>query len=228
MISVIIPTYNEASVISKTIACLAKADNITEVIICDGGSTDDTVKIARSACVKVIESQKGRPQQMNAGAALAQGSLLYFLHADTLPPLGFSDCILKAVQNGNSVGCFTLKFNMKHWFLQANAWFTRFDMNAFRFGDQSLFVTTEVFKKAGGFNEKLIMLEDQEIIPRLKKYGRFIVINNPVATSARKYVTNGVYKTQAVYFIVYVLYRLGVSQQALLKLYRRWIVQDKL
>ena len=70
-------------------------------------------------------------------------------------------------------GCFRLAFDYQHWFLKTNCWFTRFDMNAIRFGDQSLFVRKDVFEKCGGFDEKLLMMEDQEIIHRIKKYGKF-------------------------------------------------------
>jgi hypothetical protein len=72
------------------------------------------------------------------------------------------------------------------------------------------------------------MLEDQEVIPRLRRHGRFTVLNKPVTTSSRKYLKNGIYKTQAIYFFIYMLYSLGLSQNKLLKLYRKLIVQDKL
>lgn len=231
MISVIIPTYNEAVFITNTIELLRDRDRhkyILEIIVCDGGSADKTVHLAELAGAKVISCAKGRSIQMNAGAALAAQPILYFLHADTLPPVGFTDEIVAAFQRGYSAGCFTLQFDYDHWFLNANAWFTRFNINAFRFGDQSLFVSKEVFKKAGGFNQNHIMLEDQDIISRIRKYGMFIVVNKPVITSSRKYESNGVYKTQAVYFLIYFLYRSGVSQQKLLRYYRKLIMQDKL
>lgn len=232
MISVIIPTYNEAACIQATIRRLWKHDTanvIREIIIADGGSADNTIAIAQSEGVKVVRSRKkGRAVQMNTGAVGAKGEVLYFLHADTIPPDSFTADIQSAIGRGYEAGCYRLRFNHDHWFLKVNCWFTRFDVDAIRFGDQSLFVTRKLFEKAGGFCEKHIVLEDQDIVKRLKKMARFIVLPKPVITSARKYLENGVYKTQAIFFLIYFLYRLRFSQQKLLATYRKLIRQDKL
>jgi rSAM/selenodomain-associated transferase 2 len=199
-----------------------------EIIVVDGNSTDATLVLAQQAGAKVINSpKKGRAAQMNAGAIAATGDILYFLHADSFPPKGFFTDIILAIQNGYGSGCYRLAFDHPHWFLRANAWFTRFDINAIRFGDQSLFVRKEIFVKAGGFNENLIIMEDQEIIGRLKKKGTFIILSSAVTTSARKYLDNGIYKLQGVFFLIYFLYQLGVPQQKLVNLYRRLIRQQK-
>jgi hypothetical protein len=121
-----------------------------------------------------------------------------------------------------------LSFDHDHWFLKANCWFTRFNIDDIRFGDQSLFVTKEKFRKAGSFCEKHIVLEDQHLIKRLKKNDHFKVIKKPVITSARKYLENGIYKTQGIFFIIYFMYRLGFSQQRLVAFYRKLIRQDRL
>lgn len=231
MISIIIPTYNEADQIAQTISKARAANGNADIkfIVVDGGSTDETISIAASMGATTISSErKGRAAQMNRGASASGGEILYFLHADTIPPKNFSAYILDAVEAGYTSGCFKLAFDYKHWFLQANCWFTRFDINGVRFGDQSLFVTKDVFLKSGGFREDLLMMEDQEIIHRLKKNGKFKVMNNTVTTSARKYLDNGVYRMQGIFFLIWFLYYIGYSQEKLLRLHRRLIKKHKL
>jgi rSAM/selenodomain-associated transferase 2 len=231
MISIIIPTYNEADQIASTIREILAANNghAIEIVVVDGGSTDGTQDIAnRYNAVTLSSDRKGRAAQMNKGVSVANGDLLYFLHADSTPPANFTDHILKAHNNGAVSGCFRLAFDHQHWFLKANCWFTRFDVNAVRFGDQSLFVTKDVFYRCGGFREDLLMMEDQEIIHRIKKHGKFRVMNAAVTTSARKYRDNGIYRMQAIFYRIWLLYYLGYSQEYLLQLHRRLIRKHKL
>jgi len=232
MISIIIPTYNEAAAIQSTVRALWAHDEknlIREIIVCDGGSRDSTVEAAKAEGVTVIVSpRKGRSAQMNVGAGMATGAVLYFLHADTVPPKGFTQDIANAVSNGFAAGCYRLAFDDDHWFLKANCWFTRFDVDAIRFGDQSLFVTKKAFAAVGGFCEQHIVLEDQHLVKQLKKRGRFTVLQKSVTTSARKYRENGIYKTQGIFFLIYFLYRFGYSQQQLVSTYRRLVRQDKI
>ena len=230
MISVIIPAFNEANQIAHTLAQTRKAaaDSLLEIIVVDCGSSDETVEIAEEAGAIVLKSSKGRAVQMNYGAKAAKGEILYFLHADSVPPVNFDQQILEAIELGAVSGCFRLAFDHKHWFLKANCWFTRFDSNAVRFGDQSLFVLKEAFARSGGFREDLLVMEDQEIIHRIKKEGKFIVLKDYVITSARKYIDNGPYRLQGIFFLIWMLYYLGWSQASLLKLYRKLIRKHKL
>jgi rSAM/selenodomain-associated transferase 2 len=231
LISIIIPAYNEADQIAVTIRKTVAANGScpVEIIVVDGGSNDGTPGIAAaSGAVTLRSKRKGRAAQMNAGARAANGEILYFLHADSIPPKGFSSYILEALRDGAISGCFRLAFDHDHWFLKANSWFTRFNVNAVRFGDQSLFVTREVFQKSGGFREDLLMMEDQEIIHRIRKHGRFRVMNDVVITSARKYIDNGVYRMQGIFYTIWLLYYLGYSQERLLKLHRKLIRKNKL
>jgi rSAM/selenodomain-associated transferase 2 len=197
---------------------------ISEIIVSDGNSNDDTVEMAESFGVKVIRNtQRGRAHQMNVAAKEASGDILYFLHADSLPPKDFANEIVHYYQLGHRSGCFRLQFDHAHWFLTLNAWFTRFNMNVFRFGDQSLFMEKELFNSIGGFREDHILLEDQEIISRSQSSGNFTVIPRYITTSARKYINNGVIRLQCIYFYIYTLYRFGVSQTQLVREYHKLI-----
>lgn len=232
MISIIIPTYNEEESIAETIREIKRRDSrnlVSEIIISDGQSTDETVSVASDTGVTVVVSpNKGRSAQMNYGASLAKEEILYFLHADSIPPENYSAFISDAFQANYISGCFRLDFDYDHWFLKANCWFTRFDVNAIRFGDQSLFVTKSVFEKSGGYDENLLMMEDQEIIHRIKKQGKFTVMPAAVTTSARKYLDNGIYRMQAIFFRIWLLYYLGYSQEYLLKMHKKLIHKTKL
>jgi rSAM/selenodomain-associated transferase 2 len=230
MISIIIPTFNEAASIAETIlktkTAIGKGD--MELIVADGGSSDETVSIAQSLDVTVIKCRhKGRATQMNEGAIAAKGDILYFLHADSIPPNGFNSHILHARQNGAISGCFQLSFDYTHWFLKTNCWFTRFNINAVRFGDQSLFVTKDVFIKCGGFREDLIIMEDQEIIHRIKQHGKFKVMNAKVITSARKYLHNGIFRMQFIFYRTWLLYQLGFTQSYLMQMHRNIVRKHK-
>ena len=231
MISIIIPTFNEADHITTTISKTYIANGIheIEIIVVDGGSSDDTTNIAEQCGATILTSnQKGRAVQMNKGASIAKYNMLYFLHADSIPPQDFTSQILNACNNEVKSGCFRLAFDYNHWFLNANAWLTRFDVNALRFGDQSLFTTKDVFQKSGGFREDLLMMEDQEIIHRLKHHGRFKVLDNEITTSARKYIANGFFRIQGIYFCIWVMYYFGYSQAQMLTVHKKLIRKHKL
>ncbi|GAB2866476.1 TIGR04283 family arsenosugar biosynthesis glycosyltransferase [Hymenobacter ruber] len=233
LVSIVIPTYNEAEGIAALLHHLRQAgaatDAAVEIIVADSPGTDATAALARQAGARVVACpRKGRAAQLNHGARQATGSILYFLHADSLPPEGFLADIRRAVAAGYGCGCFRLAFDMPHWFLRAHAWFTRFDVALARFGDQSLFVQRTVFEQAGGYREDLLILEDQEITRRLRRLTRLRVLPGPIITSARKYRANGVFRLQAAFYLLTGLYYLGVGQPTLLRIYRAIIRQDKL
>ncbi|WP_246009024.1 TIGR04283 family arsenosugar biosynthesis glycosyltransferase [Hymenobacter metallilatus] len=224
-ISIILPTYNEAEGLPALLRYLrTEADAAVEILVADAASPDGTAAVARAGGARVVACpQRGRAAQLNCGARAATGQVLYFLHADTYPPRGFPALIRAALAAGAGSGCFRLRFNHPHWFLRLSAWFTRFDVDAIRFGDQSLFVRRAVFERAGGFRPELQLMEDQEIVPRLRWHGPFRVLPQYVTTSARKYLVNGVYRLQASFTLLAVLHWLGVSQPRLVRLYRRLI-----
>lgn len=154
---------------------------------------------------------------------MATGDVLYFLHADSYPPEDFLKDIANALDKEFTSGCYRLDFDHDHWLLKFICWFTRFNIDLVRFGDQSLFVTRALFDKAGGFNEELLLMEDQEIISRIKRHGRFKLFDKTVTSSARKYLKNGIFKLQGIFTMLYFLYFLGVSQERLALIYKKLI-----
>lgn len=226
-ISIIIPVRNESRelpAILKFLCSVPGREHIAEIIISDGQSSDNTVDIARSyGAIVILNERPGRAIQMNTGIIRATGDVLYFLHADSKPPASFVQQILQKISAGYDAGCFRLKFDYNHWFLRANAWFTRFNVNAIRFGDQSLFVKKNLFQAIGCFREDLIIMEDQEVIYRICEKGKFGVIGDYIVTSSRKYRANGVYRMQAIFFYIYFSYIFGQSQEKLAAKYKKHI-----
>jgi len=231
-LSVIIPAFNEAGEVGRTVRHVLNPQDrefVREVIVVDGGSTDDTMKEAQDAGATVIRAtRKGRAAQMNAGASVATAPTLYFLHAETRPPIGFASSIVKAVEGDSGAGCFRLRFDRDHWALRLKAWFTRFSATGFHYGDQSLFVTRPLFDQVGGYDEKKIVFEDLDIVERLAEQTRFTVLTGPIITSARKYDRNSHLRMQLTFYRMYTLYRLGADQERLVKTYKQMVRQDKI
>ncbi len=220
-ISVIIPAYNEENIIAETIDAVRAHSGhaVAEIIVVDGGSSDQTVDLVKQTSAEVLISpQKGRGAQMNAGAEQAEAEILYFLHADSRPPVNFDQSIIKAVSSGTPAGCFRLSFDDDHWLLRSYAWFTRFDCDAFRFGDQSLFITRTAFQKIDGFRKDHIVMEDNEIVRRIKSQYAFTILDDAVVTSARSYHKVGIVKLQLIFVLIYTLYFLGVEQETLVQI----------
>ena len=226
-VSIIIPTFNEGDHIGRLLdhlRGLGGGGETVDIVVADGGSTDGTAAEAAARGARVVPCpRKGRAAQLNYGAAHATGGLLYFLHADTYPPATLLPDLREAVAAGYGSGCYRLRFDEPHWFLGANAWFTRFNFNGIRYGDQSLFVQQAVFERAGGYREHMQLLEDQEIVGRLRRYGSFRVLPGYVVTSARKYRHHGIYRLQGIFSLLTTLYWLGVSQPRLVGLYKRLV-----
>ena len=224
-ISIIIPTLNEVDAIARLLLHLENTISKTipyEIIVVDGGSNDGSQKVIQSLTnVILIESEKGRAKQLNAGAKAASGTILYFLHCDSFPPKNFDLDIVKQVTIGNLAGCFRMKFDYSHPVLWVSQWFTRFNHISCRGGDQSLFVTKELFNKIGGYDENFTIYEDNEIIKRLYQKSKFVVIQKDLITSARRYEKNGVWTLQYHFTVIHLKRRLGHSVESLLEYYKK-------
>ncbi len=222
-ISIIIPVLNEAAIIEKTLNSLNQQPNI-EIIIVDGGSDDHTVTLVESLGFKVISCpQRGRASQMNLGAQMATGDILLFLHADTCVPPDYQQWIQKTLSLSHTVaGAFSLvidspRFSRRLIEIMAN-WRSRFC--SLPYGDQAIFLKTATFWELGGFAQLPIM-EDFEIIQRLKRKGKITIVPAPVLTSDRRWRKLGVVKTTLINQLVIMGYYLGVSPAKLARLYRK-------
>ncbi|WP_299273262.1 TIGR04283 family arsenosugar biosynthesis glycosyltransferase [uncultured Psychroserpens sp.] len=227
-ISIIIPVLNEADTIKKLLFHLidnASLQNISEIIVVDGGSTDGSQDIITSLDlnIKLLSSSKGRARQMNAGAKVARGSILYFLHADSFPPNRYDQFIINEVNNGNNAGCFRLKFDSNHWWLRLASWLTQFKWRACRGGDQSQFITRALYNEIGGYDENYIIYEDNILINELYERKEFVVINKKIETSARLYRKHGIWKLQYHFWTIYVKKWFGASADDLFAYYKKHI-----
>lgn len=228
-ISIIIPTYNEEEIITDTIdvvkkrACNRKG---FQIIVVDGASSDKTMALAKRAGATVVEAERGRAIQMNRGAEKAKYDILYFLHADTYPPENFDKLFLKMIKSGKKAGCFRLSFDHKHFLLHIYSWFTRFNVNAFRLGDQSLFITKKAFKEVGGFRKEVQLMEGHDIVRRIKRKRSFVVLPQKVVTSARSYLKNGIIRLQLIFMFIFIMHYLGLPQQRLDDIYHKLTLQE--
>lgn len=223
-ISIIIPVLNEEEFIGDLLSHIATVSvtlNIEDIVVVDGGSTDKTKEIVASfKDVKLLNSDKGRAKQMNAGAKNSNGSILYFLHADALPPKNFDALILKEVSRGNSAGCFRMQFDSNHWWLRLASWLTQFNWRPCRGGDQSQFITRALFDEIGGFDESYIIYEDNILINELYARNEFVVINKKIRTSARQYKKIGIWKLQYHFWSIYVRRWFGASADDIYAYYK--------
>ena len=162
-----------------------------------------------------------RSLQMNIGAKKSKGKYLLFLHADVRPGSNFYAALSIAVQRLIPCANFRLMFNNRHGLLRFHAFFTRFEYLPFQFGDQGLLIQKKLFDQFK-FDEGMEVLEDQELLKRLKKASiRCHKLDATLLVSARAYLKNGVYRMQLIYYFIYALYRLGFANDKLLRLYRR-------
>ena len=221
-ITIIIPTLNEANAVRETITRLPKSEQV-EIVVVDGGSSDGTAELARKLGVRVLSTAPSKAEQMNAGAAEARGEVLLFLHADTRLPVKFEEKVLTAAaRQGFCSGAFSLSIDSEDWGLRiiervAN-WRTRFFKMPY--GDQALFVSRKLFHEIGGFADYPIM-EDFDLIRRLKKKGTITILPESVKTSPRRWQNFGVFKTWLLNQIIIGAYFIGIPPQRLAFWYHR-------
>lgn len=220
LISVIIPTYNESATIKGTIESLRPWNNLLEIIIADGGSSDGTTKLVNQA-VTLLQAPRGRASQMNAGAQLASGAVLLFLHSDTRLPHDFLQQMELAMSDSSVVGgAFKMKIDHPGLFFYLTSLGSnlRASMTGIYFGDQAIFVRRDIFSKIGGF-PPVELLEDWEFSLRLRRVGKTVLLPGPVRTSARRWLIHGKWRTTWLLHKIKALYLLGTSPADLKRMY---------
>ncbi len=220
--SIIMPVLNEEAVLEKYLIALTQqcTHHDCELLIVDGGSTDATVAIAERYG-KVIHSTRGRATQMNCGAKVAQGDILIFLHADTLLPDNTFGVIEQAFASPKVVaGAFKLCFNCDKlpYKLVAFATNLRSYISRVFTGDQAYFIRAEGFRVVGGYPDQPLM-EDLEIIARLRKIGRVVLVPHYVTTSARRHEKIGLMRSVLFMWYLRTLYKFGTPPLCLQQMY---------
>lgn len=221
-ISIIIPVLNEASLILKTLERLQPLrDRGHEVIVVDGGSTDGSPDLASPYVDKVLFAARGRARQMNAGASVATGDVLLFLHADTFLPDHADRLILERLETGRWFwGRFDVRLSGTHLFLRAVEvlmnWRSR--VSSIATGDQALFLRRDLFERVGGF-KPVDLMEDIELSKTLKRYGRPLCLSQRVTTSSRRWEAKGILRTIFLMWFLRLAYFFKASPDWLAKRY---------
>jgi rSAM/selenodomain-associated transferase 2 len=220
MVSIIVPTLNEETTMLDLADSLGRLRGAFEVIVCDGGSADATVELARRCGLRVIEAPRGRGPQMNAGARLAKGETLLFLHADTRLPENALELIAGALADEMVCGGnFSLIFSGE---TREARMLTRIypllRLGGMLYGDSAIFARRGVFERLGGYREYPIF-EDCDLYRRMRRMGRFARLNKRATTSSRRFEGRFI-RTFALWSLMQVLYWLGVHPEFLNRLYK--------
>ena len=223
MISVIVPVLNEAALIVKALSALESLRAAGhEVILVDGGSDDGTIPLSKPVVDQIVRSPRGRSRQMNAGAKVARGEVLLFLHADTYLPEHADKLIIDGLnRQGKSWGRFDAQLSGRHFFLRITEWLMnlRSRMTGIATGDQGIFVQRELFQAVGGF-PNIDLMEDIALSKTLKRQGRPLCLWHRVLTSSRRWERRGILRTILLMWFLRFAYFLGADPRSLAQPYQ--------
>lgn len=230
VLSIIIPVLNEASSLGSVLQSLQGSDDASiEILVVDGGSLDSTVEQALQLGITVLRTPPGRALQMNTGAKAASGEILLFLHGDTRLPPHFLALVQQTLAHPNTTaGAFELGIQGHQWGLRWVEWGVKWRSRLLQlpYGDQALFLTAHTFRQIGGFAELPIM-EDFELVLRLRQRGTIRIVPASVFTSGRRWQKIGILKTTVINQLVIVAYLLGISPHRIARFYRSALKQAK-
>lgn len=218
-LSIIVPALNEARSIAGTLDALKNIRD-AEVIVVDGGSSDATAEIARTRGVRLVASERGRGAQMHAGACVARGEALWFVHADTLVASACADEIAEALKDAKVVaGNFSVRFDGERRAARFLTWlYPQLRKLGLCYGDSAIFVRSEAYRALGGF-KPFPIFEDLDLVRRLRKKGRVAHLQAFVKTSSRRFEGRSFALTFARWAFLQTLFWLGVNPNALGRLY---------
>lgn len=223
LVSVVVPVLDEAPGIGALLDHLASLGGEWEVVVCDGGSGDATVALARGhrSAPRVLRTAAGRARQQNAGAAAAHGDVLVFLHADSRLPAGAYGALRRALRDPACPGGnFALRFDGEDGYSRfLTAYYAVQRRFGVYYGDSTLWLRREAWEALGGF-EPLPIMEDYALVRRLERRGRTACLPGPATTSSRRWLADGVASTVLSWLVIRYLWLAGVPAERLAALYR--------
>jgi len=222
-ISIVVPVFNEAALIRNFLAHLRERALKAEIIVVDGESSDRTAELANDLCDRITKTRPNRAVQMNAGAAVARGDVLWFLHVDAEIPVGALAEIERALQDRQVAGgFFRIRLPRKPPVYRLTDSFAHYAGLALRMrcGDHGIFCRRDVFKKLGGFPD-VVLMEDVEFFRKLRRYGRIAVLQKRIVASPRRYEEVGPVRLTLAYGLMATLYFFHAPMRLLQSIYKR-------
>jgi rSAM/selenodomain-associated transferase 2 len=221
LVSIIVPTLNEEKLIGSTLSAIAALTGKKEIIVADGGSSDQTAEIAVVHGASLVLGPRGRGPQMRAAAAIANGDVLWFLHADTLPPAGALEAIERALGRGAVAGGnFSLVFGGHcHGSRLLTAIYPRLRSLGLCYGDSGVFVRRSVYDSIGGM-QPYELFEDLDLVRRIRRAGGFVHLQTSLTTSSRRFEQRNFGAMWLHWMVLQCLFWLGVSPSRLAAWYQ--------